>query len=79
MVGSAAPPPRSGHPYRAPRGAPSRVRAQGGKILAGGNRRLADEGPEGTVLAVDLEAWAAARWPDVPFPWVPDDVERMVE
>lgn len=31
------------------------------------------------VLAVDVDAWAAARWPDVPFPWVPDDVERMLE
>ncbi|MEU8621904.1 hypothetical protein [Streptomyces sp. NPDC048623] len=31
------------------------------------------------VLAVDLDAWAAARWPDVPFPWVPADAERMVE
>ncbi|MFD5659511.1 DUF7919 family protein [Streptomyces hirsutus] len=31
------------------------------------------------VLAVDLDAWAAARWPDVPFPWVPDDAERMLE
>ncbi|MEU8392691.1 hypothetical protein [Micromonospora sp. NPDC048843] len=29
------------------------------------------------VLAVDLDAWAAARWPDVPFPWVPDDAERL--
>jgi hypothetical protein len=31
------------------------------------------------VLAVDLDAWAATRWPDVPFPWVPDDAERMLE
>lgn len=31
------------------------------------------------VLAVDLDAWAAARWPEVPFPWVPDDAERMEE
>ncbi|MFE6868179.1 hypothetical protein ACFVFS_16640 [Kitasatospora sp. NPDC057692] len=31
------------------------------------------------VLAVDLDAWAAARWPDVPFPWVPEDAERLVE
>ena len=31
------------------------------------------------VLAVGLDAWAAARWPDVPFPWVPDDAERMLE
>ncbi|MFI0941211.1 hypothetical protein [Streptomyces sp. NPDC021020] len=31
------------------------------------------------VLAVDVGAWAAARWPDVPFPWVPADAERMVE
>lgn len=30
------------------------------------------------VLAVDLDAWASARWPDVPFPWVPDDAERML-
>ncbi|GAA0964668.1 hypothetical protein [Actinocorallia libanotica] len=31
------------------------------------------------VLAVDLDAWAAARWPEVPFPWVPDDAEHMEE
>ncbi|MFG2869556.1 hypothetical protein [Streptomyces sp. NPDC048338] len=31
------------------------------------------------VLAVDLDAWAATRWPDVPFPWVPGDAERMSE
>ncbi|WP_445529929.1 DUF7919 family protein [Streptomyces cyslabdanicus] len=31
------------------------------------------------VLAVDLDAWAAARWPDVPFPCGPDDAERMLE
>ncbi|GAA3794998.1 hypothetical protein ACFS5L_30700 [Streptomyces phyllanthi] len=31
------------------------------------------------VLAVDLDTWAAARWPDVPFPWVPEDAERMEE
>jgi hypothetical protein len=31
------------------------------------------------VLAVDLDAWAAARWTNVPFPWVPDDAERMLE
>ncbi|KAF3465627.1 hypothetical protein [Streptomyces sp. Tu 3180] len=31
------------------------------------------------VLAVDLDAWTAARWPDVPFPWVPEDAERMLE
>ncbi|MEU6592229.1 hypothetical protein ABZ923_23885 [Streptomyces sp. NPDC046881] len=31
------------------------------------------------VLAVDLAAWSAARWPDVPFPWVPDDAERLLE
>ncbi|MFF4232407.1 hypothetical protein [Streptomyces sp. NPDC001820] len=31
------------------------------------------------VLAVDLDAWVAARWPEVPFPWVPDDAERMEE
>ncbi|MER5430288.1 hypothetical protein [Streptomyces sp. NPDC002588] len=30
-------------------------------------------------LAVDLDAWAATRWPDVPFPWVPDDAERLSE
>ncbi|WP_328417009.1 hypothetical protein OG470_28080 [Micromonospora sp. NBC_00389] len=29
------------------------------------------------VLAVDLDAWATARWPDVPFPWIPDDAERL--
>lgn len=31
------------------------------------------------VLAVDLDTWAAARWPDVPFPWVPADAERLLE
>lgn len=31
------------------------------------------------VLAVDADAWASVRWPDVPFPWVPGDAERMVE
>ena len=31
------------------------------------------------VLAVDVDAWASTRWPDVPFPWVPDDAERMLE
>lgn len=31
------------------------------------------------VLAVDLDGWAAARWPQVPFPWVPDHAERMEE
>ncbi|MEU2303026.1 hypothetical protein ABZ584_37155 [Streptomyces antibioticus] len=31
------------------------------------------------VLAVDLDAWAAAKWPEVPFPWVPDSAERMLE
>ena len=31
------------------------------------------------VLSVDLDEWAAARWPDVPFPWVPDEVERLLE
>ncbi|WP_234328255.1 hypothetical protein [Streptomyces sp. NRRL S-37] len=31
------------------------------------------------VLAVDTDAWVSARWPDVPFPWVPEDAERMVE
>jgi hypothetical protein len=31
------------------------------------------------VLAVDLAAWAATRWPDVPFPWVPEDAERLLE
>lgn len=31
------------------------------------------------VLAVDVDAWAAARWPNVPFPWVPDDVELLLE
>lgn len=31
------------------------------------------------VLAVDLAPWAAARWPEVPFPWVPDDAVRVEE
>ncbi|MET9146300.1 hypothetical protein [Streptomyces sp. NPDC004042] len=31
------------------------------------------------VLALDLGPWTRARWPDVPFPWVPDDAERMLE
>ncbi|OEJ96861.1 DUF7919 family protein [Streptomyces thermolilacinus] len=31
------------------------------------------------VLAVDPDAWAAARWPDVPFPWVPDDAAYLLE
>ncbi|MFG2747955.1 DUF7919 family protein [Streptomyces xanthophaeus] len=31
------------------------------------------------VLAVDVDAWASTRWPDVPFPWVPDDAERLLE
>jgi hypothetical protein len=31
------------------------------------------------VLAADLDAWASARWPDVPFPWVPHDAERILE
>lgn len=31
------------------------------------------------VLAVDVDAWASARWPDVPFPRVPGDAERRVE
>lgn len=31
------------------------------------------------VLAVDLDEWTAARWPDVPFPWVPDEAEPMLE
>ncbi|MCF3133841.1 DUF7919 family protein [Streptomyces olivochromogenes] len=31
------------------------------------------------VLAVDVDAWASIRWPQVPFPWVPDDAERMVD
>ncbi|GLX23433.1 MULTISPECIES: hypothetical protein [Streptomyces] len=31
------------------------------------------------VLAVDVDAWAAARWPDVPFPWIPADAERLLE
>ncbi|WP_455680782.1 DUF7919 family protein [Streptomyces pristinaespiralis] len=31
------------------------------------------------VLAVDLDAWASTRWPDVPFPWVPRDVADGTE
>jgi hypothetical protein len=31
------------------------------------------------VLAVDVDAWTSARWFDVPFPWIPGEVERMVE
>ncbi|MFE2580119.1 hypothetical protein [Streptomyces sp. NPDC059378] len=31
------------------------------------------------VLSVDVDAWAATRWPDVPFPWVSDGAERMLE
>ena len=31
------------------------------------------------VLAVDLDAWATARWPDVPFPWVPRGAEYLLE
>ncbi len=31
------------------------------------------------VLAVELGAWAAARWPDVPFPWVPENAEHLLE
>ncbi|MGW6796868.1 DUF7919 family protein [Streptomyces chartreusis] len=31
------------------------------------------------VLAVDLDAWAATRWPDVPFPWVPENAKRLLE
>ncbi|GHF67768.1 hypothetical protein GCM10018790_52180 [Kitasatospora xanthocidica] len=32
------------------------------------------------VLAVDVDAWAAARWPQVPFPWVPEEgVEWLLE
>ena len=31
------------------------------------------------VLSVDVNEWAAARWPDVPFPWIPEDVERLLE
>ncbi|MER5569509.1 hypothetical protein ABT083_25330 [Streptomyces goshikiensis] len=31
------------------------------------------------VLAVDLDAWTTARWPDVPFPWIPVDAERLLE
>ncbi|MEV0173850.1 hypothetical protein AB0I00_22355 [Streptomyces sp. NPDC050803] len=31
------------------------------------------------VMAVDVDAWAAARRPDVPFPWVPADADRMEE
>lgn len=31
------------------------------------------------VLTVGLDAWTATRWPDVPFPWVPDGAERTLE
>lgn len=31
------------------------------------------------VMAVDLDAWTAARWPEVCFPWVPEDADRMEE
>ncbi|SEO35201.1 DUF7919 family protein [Actinacidiphila rubida] len=31
------------------------------------------------VFAVDAEEWAGKRWPDVPFPWVPSQVERLLE
>lgn len=31
------------------------------------------------VLAVDLDEWAAARWPEVPFPWIPADAEHLDE
>jgi hypothetical protein len=31
------------------------------------------------VLAVDLPTWSATHWPDVPFPWVPPDAERLLE
>ncbi|MEV7389684.1 hypothetical protein [Streptomyces sp. NPDC091215] len=31
------------------------------------------------VLAVDVDEWASIRWPDVPFPWVPDNAERMLD
>lgn len=31
------------------------------------------------VLALDVDAWASVRWPEVPFPWVPDEVERLLE
>ncbi|WP_416873889.1 hypothetical protein [Kitasatospora sp. SC0581] len=32
------------------------------------------------VMAVDLDAWAAAQWPEVPFPWVPEEgVEWLLE
>ncbi|WP_433393614.1 hypothetical protein [Micromonospora sp. KLBMP9576] len=31
------------------------------------------------VMAVDVDAWAAARWPEVAFPWVPEDAERFEE
>lgn len=31
------------------------------------------------VLAVNLDEWAAARWPEVPFPWIPEHAERLEE
>lgn len=31
------------------------------------------------VFSVAVSEWAAARWPEVPFPWVPEDVERLLE
>lgn len=31
------------------------------------------------VLTLDIEEWAAARWPDVPFPWIPNDAQRLLE
>ena len=31
------------------------------------------------VLSVNVEEWAAARWPDVPFPWVPSEAQRLLD
>jgi hypothetical protein len=30
------------------------------------------------VLAVDLAGWVSTQWPDVPFPWVPENAERLL-
>ncbi|MET9210684.1 MULTISPECIES: DUF7919 family protein [unclassified Nocardia] len=31
------------------------------------------------VLAIDLTTWPTARWPDLPFPWIPDNAERQLD